>query len=257
MPPVHSPQGIRACLVLVSMAGMATAMLLVANGVARNAGDGPLGRAELVATANMHGDVRFFARRAPRAARSLSKAHAQMLLLRSQLGCACTDISSSTSNSVDWGHYAPKCCSKRGEDTSVSKVLGSDIRQAETNTQALRAALASAQEKLNKNLQIVVDTVTLKGAGRPGAPGPSGKKGPQGYVGSPGSQGRRGQVGVVGPRGVRGHSGQVGYRGATGEAGKQGQKGWEGSPGTKIRPSHARTLAQHTAHSDQKCSVYS
>ena len=239
MPPVHSPQGIRACLVLVGVAGMATAILLVEIGVARTAGGGPLGRAELVATANMHEDVRFFARRAPGAARSLSKAHAQTLLLRSQLGCACTGISSSTSNSVAWGHYAPRCCSKRGEKTSVSTVLGSDIRQAETNTQALRAALASAQEKLNKNLQIVVDTVTLKGAGRQGAPGPSGKKGPQGYVGSPGSQGRRGQVGVVGPRGVRGHSGQVGYRGVTGEAGKQGQKGWEGSPGTKIRPSHA------------------
>ena len=114
MPPVHSPQGIRACLVLVGVAGMATAILLVEIGVARTAGGGPLGRAELVATANMHEDVHFFARRAPGAARSLSKAHAQTLLLRSQLGCACTAISSSTSNSVAWGHYAPRCCSKRG-----------------------------------------------------------------------------------------------------------------------------------------------
>ena len=183
---------------------------------------------ELEAREGASRHVRFFTAR--HAERALSPAHEQMLAM-TMLGCECQDITNIISDDNTWGHYTPKCCNKLKDKTSPAAVLGRDIQQAQANTDALRAALASAKVKLDKKLSVVVDAVTLKNGGRPGEQGPVGKKGPQGYVGLPGKQGARGPPGVVGPRGVQGHRGQIGYRGPTGNIGAKGTQGWEGTPG--------------------------
>ena len=215
----------RSIAALVASA-VGVALLVVATRLHKGAGSLP--RAELEAREGVNHDVRFFTTRP--SARGLSRAHTQMLAM-TMLGCECQDITKIISADNTWGHYTPKCCNKLKEKTSPAAVLGRDIQQAEANTKALKAALASAKAKLDKKLSVVVDAVTLKNGGRPGEQGPVGKKGPQGYVGLPGTQGVRGPPGVVGPRGVQGHRGQVGYRGATGDIGKKGTQGWEGTPG--------------------------
>jgi len=220
-------------LTLAAVVGsaVAVAVLLVVSGVNQPAGTGALSRDELAATAGLHGHVQYFTElEGSPEARTLSKAHKQMLAF-SMLGCECQDITKIISADNTWGHYTPKCCSKLKEKTSVASVLGRDIADAQSNTRKLRAALASAKVKLNKQLSVVVDAVTLKNGGRPGEKGPVGKKGPQGYVGGPGKQGVRGPLGVVGPRGLQGHRGQKGYRGDTGDIGNKGTQGWEGTGG--------------------------
>ena len=217
-------------LTLAAVVGsaVAVAVLLVVAGVTQPRHTS----ADLEAAAEGKGGaVRYFTQHEVRPeARILSKAHTQMLAF-SMLGCECQDITNIISADNTWGHYTPKCCSKLKEKTSVASVLGRDIANAQDNTKKLRAALASAKVKLNKQLSVVVDAVTLKNGGRPGKKGPVGKKGPQGYVGAPGKQGVRGPSGVFGPRGLQGHRGQIGYRGDTGDIGNKGVQGWLGSPG--------------------------
>jgi hypothetical protein len=222
-------------LVAVVASAVCAALFLVGTGV-RSSG----GVSELAATGtsdiphavrNIYEPVRKwnFARRALRA---LSKPQEQMLLM-TKLGCACTDISDLINEAGDntWGHYTPKCCNKLKAKTSVAANLERLIEQAISDKTQLKAALTSAKVKLNKQMSVVVDAVTLKNGGRPGVKGPVGKKGPQGYVGPPGPQGARGPPGVVGPSGPNGHSGEEGYRGDTGDIGAKGTPGWTGTPG--------------------------
>lgn len=139
------------------------------------------------------------------------------------------DVNGLTDNT--WGHYTPKCCNPDKEKTSLNSVLDSYIKNALKDSGSLDAALAQAKAKLDKKLSVVIDAVTLKGAGVPGPQGPVGKKGPAGYVGPPGPQGPRGPSGLQGPVGPRGHRGLEGYRGPTGDVGPKGPQGYLGPAG--------------------------
>ena len=172
-------------------------------------------------------------------ARGLSGAHMQMLAavkpnrarLFTMLGCECQDISKVWEKQDTWGNYTPKCCSRAAGAHSMTGVLTKELKMSTDDLSKIQTALASAKNKLVKKLSVVVDAVTLKGAGRPGVQGPRGPKGPQGYTGAPGPQGQRGPPGAIGEDGDPGHPGQKGFRGETGERGPKGLTGYVGVPG--------------------------
>ncbi len=130
----------------------------------------------------------------------LSRAHSQMLKVAAphrqslfeMLGCECQDISKVWLGDNQWGNYAPKCCSRQGAKHSVSHILDEELKLGTGDLKKIRGALKQAKASLHQKLSIIVDAVTLKNAGRPGPPGPVGRKGPQGYTGPPGLQGPRG-----------------------------------------------------------------
>jgi len=101
-----------------------------------------------------------------------------------------------------------------------------DIKAEETSSiSKVRNIMRKLHKLADKRLSIIVDTQTLKKGGRPGAPGPQGKKGKPGYQGPPGAEGNRGPQGFKGPRGDQGRPGTRGFRGKTGDTGGEGLKG--------------------------------
>ena len=177
--------------------------------------------------------------RFPGSVRGLSAAHTTMLKaiapnrarLFTMLGCECQDVSKVWEQASTWGNYAPKCCSSSASKHSASSVLDSELQKSKSDLEKIESSLKQAKGKLVKKTNVIVDAVTLKGAGRPGPVGPRGRKGPQGYPGPPGAQGARGPAGARGPTGLVGHPGQKGYRGETGERGPKGKTGYLGVPG--------------------------
>jgi len=114
------------------------------------------------------------------------------------------------------------------------------LDKMDDTNEAARASLARLRriqkilmKKIDKKTSVIIDTVTAKGRGKRGPPGPKGFPGPAGRPGRTGVQGARGPRGNVGPRGNRGERGPTGPVGHIGATGDEGQRGYKGANGPK------------------------